>query len=143
MKLSARQLASFSMAGFVLSLLVHILTLTEIYFVSKISLGALTVGIVAIWLSASAFVKDSAPADENPWKMVFTSIPDWLRYAFFTIIIYVLVNSFFSFEFKPEKGYLDTSISPSKIRLLSGFWLLFYALGFIVGMSGNRPAEEE
>ena len=140
MNITPKQLASLSLSGLVLSLLVHLLTVTGIYYVSGITVGALTIGMLAAWLLSSRMVRQLSEKDDHPWKTVFASIPEWLRYLFFFMVIYALINTLFSIETDPGNGYFDSQVSPLKIRLLSGFWMLIYLIGFLVGIH-NREAE--
>ncbi len=135
MQITPKQLTSFSLSGFVLSLLVHILTLTQVYLVSNITVGALTIGMLAVWLFSSKLLKESADTQENPWKNVFVSAPPGLRYFFYFIAIYVLLNTLLGLKLENNGGYFNTDVSAEKIRVISGFWLLFYNLGFMVGLS--------
>ena len=135
MQITPKQLTSFSLSGFVVSLLVHILTLTQVYMVSNITVGALTIGMLAVLLLASKLVKESGDTQENPWKSVFTNAPPWLRYFFYFILFYALLNTLMGLKIEGEIGYINTDVSASKIRVISGFWLLFYNFGFLVGIS--------
>ena len=140
MNITPKQLASLSLSGLVLSLLVHLLTVTGIYYVSGITVGALTIGMLAAWLLSSRMVRQLSEKEDHPWKIVFSSIPEWLRYLFFFMVIYALINILFSIETDTGNGYFDSQVSPLKIRLLSGFWMLIYLIGFLVGIH-NREAE--
>jgi len=135
MQITPKQLTSLSLSGFIVSLLVHILTLTQIYFVSNITVGVLTIGMLAVWLFSGRLVKQSADTQDNPWKNVFVSMPPWLRYFFYFILIYVLLNTFLGLKMERGSGYIDMDVSIGKIRVISGFWLLFYNIGFMVGLS--------
>ena len=135
MQITPKQLSSFSLSGFSVSLLVHILTLSQVYLVSNITVGALTIGMLAVWVFSSKLVKETAEANENIWKNIFVSIPPRLRYFFYFIAIYVLLNTLLALRPQSGYGYFDTDVSAGKIRVISGFWLLFYNLGFLVGIS--------
>ena len=135
MQITPKQLTSLSLSGFIVSMLVHILTLTQIYFVSNITVGVLTIGMLAVWLFSGRLVKQSADTQDNPWKNVFVSMPPWLRYFFYFILIYVLLNTFLGLKMERGSGYIDMDVSIGKIRVISGFWLLFYNIGFMVGLS--------
>ena len=135
MQITPKQLSSFSLSGFIVSLLVHILTLSQIYLVSNITVGALTIGMLAVWVFSSKLVKETAEANENIWKNIFVDVPPWLRYFFYFILIYVLLNTLLGLRPESGDGYFDTDVSAGKIRVISGFWLLFYTLGFMVGLS--------
>ncbi len=135
MQITPKQLSSFSLSGFIVSLLVHILTLSQIYLVSNITVGALTIGMLAVWVFSSKLVKETAEANENIWKNIFVDVPPWLRYFFYFIAIYVLLNTLLGLRPESGNGYFDTDVSAGKIRVISGFWLLFYTLGFMVGLS--------
>ncbi len=142
MQITPKQLASFSLSGFIVSLLVHLLTLTHIYLVSNITIGALTIGMLAVWLFSSKLLKESAERQENPWKDVFVSAPSRLRYFFIFIAVYAALNTLLGLRLENGPGYFDTDVSAVKIRVISGFWLLFYNLGFLVGLSGTTNQGE-
>jgi len=141
MQLSPKQLSAFGFSGFVLSLLVHLLALSRLYLVSNITVGVLTLGMLAAWLIPSRMIKEQFRTEESPWKMIFTRTPFWLRYGFYFILVYALVNALFTLPIRTGGTYVDLEITTAKIRLLSGFWLLFYAFAFITG-AALRGTEE-
>ena len=141
MQITPKQLAAFGFSGFALSALVHLLALSRLYLVSNITVGALTLGMLAAWLLSSRMIKEGLRAEGNPWKLIFNRIPVWLRYLFYFILVYALINAAFALPIRAGGGYVDLEVTTAKVRLLSGFWLLFYAFAFIAG-SAVRGMEE-
>ncbi len=137
MKLTAKQVSALGFSGFVLSALVHILALSGIYLVSDMTVGALTIGMLAAWLLSGRLIKEQPHIHDNPWKVIFTRTPLWLRYLFYFILVYALVNAAFALPVPAGKGYVDLQVTTAKVRLLSGFWLLFYAFAFMAGTALN------
>ncbi len=130
-----KQLSAFGFSGFILSALVHILALSGVYLVSGITVGALTAGMLAAWLFSGRMLKEQPHTEANPLKAIFTQTPSGLRYAFYFILVYALVNAAFALPVRTGAGYVDLEITTAKVRLLSGFWLLFYAFAFVTGMA--------
>ena len=141
MQINPKQLASYSLSGFVVSLIVHLLTVSKIYLVSNLIVGALTIGMLAIWLISSKKIKEYVQEEENPWKNVFVSIPGWLRYLFAFIVVYALATAAVSLQGKPSSGFFNFQVPASKVRFISSFWMIVYSFGFIVGV--HRREEQE
>lgn len=128
-------LAGLSLAGFVLSLAIHLLTVTQVYLVPNFIIFVLTAGILMVWLSSSRLLKNMQSDHDmiNAWKWVFSSAAAWLKYLTVFFIAYAVVNFAMSVSTQPAGGYIDLDVSQQKLRGLSGFWLAFYALGFLIG----------
>lgn len=142
MQISPKQLTSLSFSGFVVSLIAHLLAVSNIYIVSKIIIGALTIGMLAIWLISSRQIREEADTQENPWKNVFVSIPAWLRYFFIFIIIYGVVNAALNLQTGSSSGYFNFQVPASKVRLISSFWMIVYTFGFMVGLHDRKEQEK-
>jgi hypothetical protein len=137
MNLSVRHLMIVSIAGFFISLIVHILAVLNIYAPPNFVTILLTAGIIIIWLESSKNVKRVFRQNEavNPWKNAFAVCPARIKYLTCFLILYAFINFVFIMSFKSGEGYIDASISFQKLRGISGFWLAFYALGLSVGYS--------
>ena len=137
MNLSVRHLMIVSIAGFFISLIVHILAVLNIYTPPNFVTILLTAGIIIVWLESSKNVRRVFKQNEavNPWKKAFAVCPVPIKYLTCFLILYALINFGFIRSFKGGEGYIDASISFQKVRGISGFWLAFYALGLSIGYS--------
>ncbi|MEJ2053167.1 MAG: hypothetical protein P8X42_04530 [Calditrichaceae bacterium] len=135
MNISPIQLIIFSAAGFVCSLLVHLLTVLNFYIVSNTVIMLLTAGILIVWLQSSKNLKAiyrSAP-ERHPWKTVLGYCPDWVKYLFYFFLVYAIVNFGLTMSFGSGEDYLNFEVSQVKLRGISGFWMTFYISGIIFG----------
>jgi len=130
----------YALAGFILSLVIHILTVSQVYLVSNLLSMIMTTGILIIWLQSSKELKllHTIAPDHNLWTYTFGLVPVWLKYGVYFFILYAIFNFIFSAETEPGSGYFNFTVSQPKLRGLSGFWLAFYALGFAVGLAVKK-----
>ena len=135
MNISPIQLILLSAFGFMLSLVIHLLALLNLYLVPNTAIMILTAGILLVWLQSSKNLKilHQAYPDQHPWKTVFNICPEWVKYILYFFIIYAILNFALMMSFGSGDKYLNFDISHSKLRGLSGFWMVFYVLGLIFG----------
>ena len=50
-------------------------------------------------------------------------------------ILYAVINFIVAVDARPTEGYFDFDVSQSKLRGLSGFWIVFYYLATLVGFA--------
>lgn len=133
--LTGKQLALFSGVALILSLLIHLLAVLQIYQASAGVIFLLSLGILFTWLQASAQIKIFKLRDEqkNPWKEAWKLCPGWMKYLLYFMILYALFNFALSVQPDHTPGYINTSVSPAKLRGISGFWLVFYMFGLNIG----------
>lgn len=138
--LNPRAFLAFSGSGFIISLFVHFLTLTSLYIVSNITIMALTTGMFLAWLQGSKMLKEIYKKHENnhPLKQIMISCPSWLKYTFYFIIIYSVINFAVSVKLPADQSFFNFRVSDNKLRGISGFWLAFYAFGFLVNFTAGR-----
>ena len=112
------------------SLLLHLLIVTRTYRPGFELVMFLTGMMVLAWLYASQTIKtltDYYPG-QNPWRLLFRESPDFLKYGLGFLTLYALVNLFISLSADTGSGYVNLTILFRKLRGLSGFWILFFAL---------------
>ncbi len=135
MNISSKQLIIQSVIGFVLSLIIHLIAIFNLYEVPNIIIIILTAGVLLVWLQSSKNLKilHKAYPDQHPWKTVFTICPNWIKYILYFFIIYAILNFSLKMSFDNGDEYLNFDVSQNKLSGLSGFWLAFYMLGLIFG----------
>lgn len=140
MKINPRKLMALSLTGFLSSLIVHFLTLTNLYLVSNYVILLLTIGILIVWLQSSENIKwiGGEDTEANPWTKTFNLCPEWLKYATIFLIVYGIMNFIVSADFKPQKGLFDFSVSRQKVRGISGIWMAFYSFGLVAAYARNK-----
>lgn len=135
MNISPIQLIILSIMGFVLSLIIHLSAILNIYQVPNTIIMILTAGILLVWLQSSKNLKilHKAYPNQHPWKTVFNICPAWAKYLLYFFIIYGVLNFARIMNFDNGDAYLNFDVSQNKLSGLSGFWLAFYMLGLIFG----------
>ena len=139
MSISSKQLIIVSAIGFVLSFIIHLSAILNLYQVSNTVIMILTAGILIVWLQSSKNLKamHKSHPDQHPWKTVFNLCPEWAKYLLYFFIIYAIINFALTMSFGRSDSYVNFDISQNKLRGLSGFWLAFYSLGMIFGYALN------
>jgi hypothetical protein len=122
------------------SLLLHILIVMRIYRPGFELVLTLTGGMVLAWLYASQRVKTLSDAfpGENPWRVVFRESPDIWKFGFGFLTLYAVINLFLSLSADTGSGYINTTIPFRKLRGISGFWILFFALATLAQLNVKR-----
>ena len=135
MSIPSKELIILSVIGFVLSLIIHLITIFNLYQVPNAVIIILTTGILLVWLQSSKNLKiiHKAYPDQHPWKTVFTLCSNWIKYIFYFFIIYAILNFSLKMSFGNGDEYLNFDVSQNKLSGLSGFWMAFYLLGLIFG----------
>jgi hypothetical protein len=137
MNISPKQLIILSVIGFVTSLVIHLIAIFDWYQISNTIIMILTAGILLVWLQSSKNLRvlHKAYPDHHPWKSVFTFCPEWAKYLLYFFILYAVLNFALIMSFGSGDNYLDFTVSQGKLSGLSGFWMVFYVLGLILGFA--------
>ncbi len=140
MNIPVKYLMIVSLTGFALSLLIHFLTWANWYLISNFTVLLFTAGVLIVWLQSGHTVKEIEPDEthSNSWSRMFALCPIWLKYVTFFLIIYGVLNFILSAEFHNGNRWIDLQVSRNKIRGVSGIWMAFYAVGFMVGYVKNK-----
>jgi len=96
--------------------------------------------MVLAWLYASQRIKmlgDLFPG-ENPWSVLFRKSPDIWKFGLGFLTLYALINLFLSLSAESGSGFINTTIPFRKLRGLSGFWILFFALAALAQLTVRR-----
>ncbi|MBD3224659.1 MAG: hypothetical protein GF313_08010 [Caldithrix sp.] len=130
--LSAKQSATIALSGLMISIILHLLTVLQIFHITYTPAMVLTAGMLIMWLQSSKFLKAGYQLQPglNPWKNIFAQLHPLSKYFIYFLFIYALINFVYTMSFEAEKGFIETSLSPVKLRGLSGFWLAFYGMGW-------------
>jgi hypothetical protein len=90
----------------------------------------LTAGMIFSWLYTSAAIKDiNAAQKEFNFKVFLSKLHPLHSYGLIFLLIYTLFNFIKTFTTDTGTEWVDFDPDYNKLRGISGFWLLFYALG--------------
>lgn len=144
MKSFLQRFEIFSAAGFILSLLVHILGLlngTPFFglFAMLLHLGV----FVAILGALIAFLRLRRSEGKEFWKRALRGSPAWMRWGLVLIFIYALGNFFIFWNqlFNLQGKSLD-EITAVVLRGFSGHWLFLYFGTFLVFYAAKQAVEQ-
>lgn len=133
----------FSVSGFILSLVVHILGLLDrIPFFGRFAL-LLHFGIfVSLVGAVVAFLRLRRSEGKGFWKRALRASPAWMRWGFVLIFIYALGNFyiFWNALFKLQ-GKSTDQIMSVLLRGFSGHWLVLYFGTFLVFYAAKEATQ--
>ncbi len=125
---------------FFLDLVLHILIslnrFLPSFFISTIFSGLMFIS----WFYAGRIlrtVEDAAGASASVLQL-FKAIPYLLRLASYFFIVYALANFFLTMEAHTAPGWIDTHPGFLKLRGISGFWVMFAFVAYILGEGLRR-----
>lgn len=113
--------------GFVLSLIVHGLSLFGVLAPGGDLVFALHIGIFVIWVPAVILSQGRGGKD------AFDKTPRWMKRALGVLFAYALLNFGYFMLVAPKKGSREASQHPAPpkvVRGFSGHWMIFYGAGF-------------
>ena len=122
-----------SALGFLLSLIAHIVSICGITIPSQIHIMALHVGIFVVWLPAVLMANrmTNSTNRKDLWKVALIGCPLWMRWSFYIIGGYALLNFLF-FILRGGTRAPGGEASPSIVWGFSGHWLAFYGAAFAI-----------
>ena len=133
-------LAILSAVGLILSLTVHVLSLTGVVMPDPSLVWMLHMGIFVVWIPA-VFVAQklvSGYDQKNYWKAVLRGCPPWMKTMVYVFFGYAFVNFFVVFILnQPDKGAAGNN-SPETFRGFSGHWIAFYSAGAAILYSATQ-----
>lgn len=113
-----------------ISLIFHILIIFSIYYPGNYLSLPLTAGMIFSWLYTSAAIKDIGAAQkEFSFNFFLSKLHPLHSYGLIFLLLYALFNFVKTFTTDNGTGWVDFDPGYHKLRGISGFWLLFYALG--------------
>lgn len=118
--------------AFIVSLILHILITLSIFYPGNFITMPLTAGMIFSWLYSSSIIRDiSSSHKEFSFKIILSKIYPVLKYILIFLALYAIIN--FVNTFSPQSGesWVDFDLNYSKLRGISGFWLLFLRTGII------------
>jgi hypothetical protein len=139
-----RSFALFSVFGFVLSLVVHILGLfNKAPFFSWFAF-LLHFGIfVALLGAAATYFRLRQSEGKDFWKRALRASPVWMRWMLFLFFIYAVANFFWFWnKLFNLSGKSSDEIMAIVLRGFSGHWLFFYFGIFIVFRSAMQATQQ-
>ncbi|MCB0284156.1 MAG: hypothetical protein H6627_12780 [Calditrichae bacterium] len=119
-------------AGFCLSLFLHLLIVTMTFHPGNVLSMPFTAGMLIAWLYASRTIKDIYNDSENnlSFKSILFKLPQTQRYILLFLTFYAIINFITTLSAESGNGWVDLNLSHDKLRGISGFWILFYAIGY-------------
>ncbi|HGY55074.1 MAG TPA: hypothetical protein ENK44_05190 [Caldithrix abyssi] len=135
-----RYLLISAISGLAVSLIIHFLTMFNVYKAPGWLLLSITGWMFLVWMATSGYIKQIGQMDDvrNPWKEAMRHCPDWLEYLTYFFIVYAIINFALSLSFEPTEGFFNLDVPRHKIRGLSGFWLAFFSTGIAIAVGRNR-----
>lgn len=113
------------------SCILHILIIFAVYYPGNFVVMPLTAGMVFSWLYFSGVIKDfSSGQKEFHTKLFLSKIPSGLKYILMFSAVYALFNFIGSISVGNQGGWVDFELGQDELSGISGFWILFYMLGF-------------
>ena len=117
-------------AAFVISLFLHLLIIFKIYHPANMVVMPLTIGMVFGWLYTSATIRDYLHEHDSNFRQILQKSPAFIKYILVFILLYSISNFLQTISVQQEEGWVDFELNYNKLRGISGFWLLFYMIGF-------------
>src|SRR4051812_21537254 len=130
--------------GLAFSVWVHVNALMGRVVAPSWVFGVLHVGIFTVWFPA-VFVAQRrvrGVSRNDFWKAALRGLPDWIRYVFYALFAYVVMNFMLSAGLERAKGHI-TGTSPMEWRMFSGHWILFYAVALAILYSAATAASSD
>lgn len=124
-----------ALSGTLLCMAIHLIVVLKIFNIPKLIVMLLTIGMIFLWLQTSRYIKNLSDEMKitHPWKHTFSQVPDWIKYLLYFFVVYAVLNFIVAVDARPSEGFFDFDVSQSKLRGLSGFWIVFYYLAVLVG----------
>ncbi len=119
----------FSSAVFI-SFVLHLLIVLKIYHPGNIVIMPLTIGMVFGRLYTSGTIRDFLSENNYTFGNLLQKIPSVLKYILGFVFLYSVFNFFYTFSVHQGEGWVDFNLDHNKLRGISGFWILFYMIGF-------------
>lgn len=136
MKLLLYPFLALAAVGFVLSIVVHILSWADVALPE--SLMALHVGIFIVWLPtillATRLTREYKQKDF--WKAALRGAPPWTTKVAIGLGVYVFLHFFASLFFS-----VPSEAPAARFRIASGHWMIFYGLSAAVLYSALHAPE--
>ena len=132
-------LVIFAAAGFILSLIVHLLSVLGVRQPGGDLVFFLHAGIFVIWIPAVFLSQKSRGKD------ITDGLPRWMKYAIGVLFVYALLNFAYFMAVAPKKGSKEMNQHPAPAKVVRGFsghWLIFYSAGFATLWKGWKERRE-
>jgi hypothetical protein len=130
MRFNSGQIIIISIIGFIASLALHLLTILKIYFAGNPEIIILTAGMIIALIQVSRELKnvEQEATGSNKLRLIINQMPHWMKYGLIILGVYSFFNFAQAITPNAGKGYLSLEVPPYKIRIISGFWMLGYAM---------------
>ena len=131
-------------AGFLLSVVAHVLALAGVSMPGGNLVWGLHVGIFIVWIP-TVLVSIQITRFSNRkdyWKIVLAGCPGWMRSAVYVLFGYAILNFvFFMGSVGSQSKHLGAAPPAAVVRGFSGHWMVFYAVAFAVLYSRIRAPQ--
>ena len=126
-----KEILLFTLA-LIVSLILHILIVFSVYYPGNFISMPLTAGMIFSWLYTSSTIKDLNTSQKDfSFKIFLANIHPVLRYFLLFLALYALVNFINTFSAQQGSSWVDFDLGHNKLKGISGFWILFYMVGFV------------
>lgn len=127
-------------AAFFIGLTLHLLIVLMIYYPGNFISMPLTGGMFLAWLFTSSTIKNlhGAEPPKMSLKDIVQKLPRILRYTLLFFSFYAAINFIITLSVNASQGWVDLDLSHDKLRGISGFWMLFYGLGYAAAYIEKR-----
>ena len=125
---------------FLASIIVHVLIVTGLYSPGLIVSVALSALMVLAWLISGSMVKllPEYYPDQNPWILVYEKSKAWLKWPVIFLFVYAILNFILSIRIDEGQEYFHSTVPYHKIRGISGFWMAFIGMTFLIHQTVNN-----
>ena len=117
----------FAAAGFILSLIAHLLSILGVRQPGGDIVFFLHMGIFVIWIPAVFLSQGRRNKD------ILDQIPRWMKYTISVLFVYALLNFAYFMTVAPKRGSKEINQHPAPAKVVRGFsghWMIFYGAGF-------------
>jgi hypothetical protein len=143
MKVLTYPFMALAAIGFVLSVVVHVMSLLNMTVPFGSSAFALHFGIFIVWLPTVIVSQQATKGIKRAdfWKEGLKGCPHWMRIIAIGCGYYALINFAIFIFLAPPKGQSVSPPPPIVLRGFSGHWMAFYAVAFAVLYSWMRTRD--
>jgi len=131
MKILAYPFMVIAGAGFLLSLMAHLIALAGKPLPAGVML--LHIGIFVVWIPAVGITnrKLRNVNRKQHWDAILADCPVWMRRAIKVIFVYAIVNFLLFMVSTIGQPKPKGTAPPSVVRGFSGHWMVFYGAAFV------------
>jgi len=130
---------------FFFNLFLHVLISHWRYQPSQFMVMGFTTLMFISWFYSARAIRTASEKTDKPNSLLelFKVLPFYLRLAAYFFLVYALANFILTLEVHTAAGWIDTHPSAQKVRGLSGFWVMFAFLAYVLGEGLKKLAHDD